>query len=140
MPWRYVWPWFVHYFLTKIQIISALHRRFSKTFTPALVFHLSAAISAPSRAMLAALAPEQREKEDSSRVTRQRPILRVCSELALVGIIKDSPERSGAEWIMKAMKELVSPPVIPRNEVILKPCISYLTILVYHLCLCLQHF
>lgn len=70
--------------------------------------HLGTAISAPPRAPLAHLAPEQREKEDSARVTRQRPILRVCSELALVGIIKDTPDRSGGEWIMKAMKELVS--------------------------------
>ncbi|PPQ79942.1 hypothetical protein CVT25_003014 [Psilocybe cyanescens] len=91
-----------------VEIISALHRRFSKTFTPALVSHLSAAISAPSRASLATLTPEQREKEDSSRVARQRPIIRVCSELALVGIIKDAPDRSGAEWVMKAVKELLS--------------------------------
>lgn len=56
---------------------------------------------------MAALAAEQREKEDSTRVSRQRPVLRVCAELALVGIIKDSPERSGGEWIMKTIKELV---------------------------------
>jgi regulator of nonsense transcripts 2 len=54
------------------------------------------------------LTPEQREKEDSARVTRQRPIIRVSSELALVGIIKDAPDRSGAEWVMKALKELVN--------------------------------
>ncbi|KDR75800.1 hypothetical protein GALMADRAFT_248514 [Galerina marginata CBS 339.88] len=91
-----------------VEVISALHQRFSKTFTPALVLNLSGAISAPSRASLAALTPEQREKEDSARVTRQRPIVRVCSELALVGIIKDAPDRSGAEWIMKALKDLLS--------------------------------
>jgi regulator of nonsense transcripts 2 len=54
------------------------------------------------------VAQEQREKEDAARVTRQRPILRVCSELALVGIIRDAPNRSGGEWIMKTVKELVS--------------------------------
>lgn len=70
--------------------------------------NLSSSLSAPSRASLAALAPEQREKEDSARVTRQRPIIRVCSELALVGIIKDGSGKSGAEWMMKAIKELVS--------------------------------
>ncbi|KAF8897021.1 armadillo-type protein [Gymnopilus junonius] len=91
-----------------VEIISALHQRFSKSFTPALVSNLSAAIGAPSRGSLASLTPEQREKEDALRVTRQRPIVRVCSELALVGIIKDAPDRSGAEWIMKALKELLS--------------------------------
>jgi regulator of nonsense transcripts 2 len=54
------------------------------------------------------MASEQREKEDTSRVVRQRPVLRVCSELALVGVIQDGPTRSGGEWIMKALKELVN--------------------------------
>lgn len=68
---------------------------------------LSAALAVPSRASLASLPPEQREKEDAARVARQRPILRVCSELALVGIIRDAPGRSGGEWMMKVLKELV---------------------------------
>ena len=38
---------------------------------------------------------------------RQRPVLRVCAELALVGIIRDSPTRSGGEWVMKVIRELV---------------------------------
>lgn len=40
-------------------------------------------------------------------MTRQRPVLRVCAELALVGIIRDAPGKSGGEWIMKAIRELV---------------------------------
>ncbi|KAI1791335.1 transcription factor [Ganoderma leucocontextum] len=91
-----------------VEIISGLHRRFSKTFTPGIVSSLTAAIAPPSRATLAALAPEQREKDDSARVARQRPVLRVCAELALVGIIRDGPERSGGEWIMKAVRDLLS--------------------------------
>ena len=53
------------------------------------------------------MAPEQRDKEEAARVSRQRPVLRICSELALVGVIRDGPNRSGGEWIMKAMKDLV---------------------------------
>jgi regulator of nonsense transcripts 2 len=53
------------------------------------------------------MALEQREKDDAARIMRQRPVLRVCSELALVGIIQDSADRSGGEWIMKVLKELV---------------------------------
>ena len=41
---------------------------------------------------------EQREKEEQARVTRQRPVLRVCSELALVGVIRDGQGRAGGEW------------------------------------------
>jgi regulator of nonsense transcripts 2 len=39
---------------------------------------------------------------------KQRPVVRLCSELALVGIIKDAPDKCGGEWMMKAMKELVN--------------------------------
>ncbi|KAF9451945.1 transcription factor [Macrolepiota fuliginosa MF-IS2] len=91
-----------------IEIIAHLHRRFPKAFTPVLVSSLSTAIAAPSRASLNNLTAEQREKEDSTRVLRQRPVLRICSELALVGIIRDAPERSGGEWVMKVTKELLS--------------------------------
>lgn len=90
------------------EVISALHRRFPKTFTPVLVSSLAAALAPPPRAALAAMAPEQREKEDATRVSRQRPVLRVCSELSLVGIIRDGPGRSGGEWIMKALRDLLS--------------------------------
>ncbi|KAK0461159.1 ARM repeat-containing protein [Desarmillaria tabescens] len=91
-----------------VEVISALHRRFPSSFAAVLVPSLASALSSPSRASLSNIPPEQREKEDTSRVTRQRPVLRVCSELALVGVIKDAPSRSGGEWIMKVMKELLS--------------------------------
>lgn len=91
-----------------VEVISAFHRRFPAAFTPSLISSLSAALAAPSRAALSALPPEQREKEDSARVSRQRPLLRVCSELALVGIITDGQKRSGGEWIMKVLRELLS--------------------------------
>ncbi|KAJ7178431.1 transcription factor [Mycena crocata] len=91
-----------------VEITSSLHRRFPTAFTPAIVSSFSSALTAPSRAALAALAPEQREKDDASRITRQRPVLRVCAELALVGIVRDGPGRSGGEWIMKVLKELLS--------------------------------
>jgi regulator of nonsense transcripts 2 len=84
-----------------------LHRRFPTAFTPAVVSSLAAVLAPPSRAALSAMAPEQREKDDAARLSRQRPVLRVCSELALVGIIRDSPGKSGGEWVMKVIKDLV---------------------------------
>ena len=79
---------------------------------------LSAALAPPVRAPATSAGSttvgstqEQREKEDAARVMRQRPVLRVCSELALVGIIKDAPNRSGGEWMMKTLRELVSPEI-----------------------------
>ncbi|KAL1736183.1 transcription factor [Schizophyllum commune] len=91
-----------------VEIVSALHRRFPESFTPSLVSDLAAALVPPSREYLSSLSPEQREKEDAARISRQRPILRLCSELALVGIIRDAPNRSGGEWIMKTIKGLLS--------------------------------
>lgn len=111
------------------QIISAIHRRFPKVFTPAVNAQLSSALAPPPRVVgaasgaqsgtassatgtsasaAAALSVEQREKEETARVARQRPVLRVCAELALVGIIKDAANRSGGEWMMKTLKDLVS--------------------------------
>lgn len=90
-----------------LQILSALHQRFPIKFTLALVTILGGALAPPNKASLATMAPEQREKEEAGRLTRQRPVLRVCAELALVGVIRDAPGRSGGEWIMKALRDLV---------------------------------
>ncbi|EJD02975.1 transcription factor [Fomitiporia mediterranea MF3/22] len=113
-----------------VEIISALHRRFPKGFTPAINALLSTALLPPQRTVVssigtqnpastpagnvagtasnATITPEQKEKEDAARVTRQRPVLRVCAELALVGIIRDAPGKSGGEWMMKTLKDLLS--------------------------------
>jgi len=89
------------------QVISALHRRFPTSFTPALITALASVLVPSNKAALAAMAPEQREKEEAARVTRQRPVTRVCAELALVGVIRDAPSRGGGEWIMKVLRDLV---------------------------------
>ena len=89
------------------QVISALHQRFPTKFTPALITILSGALAPANKASLATIAPEQRDKEETARVSRQRPVLRVCAELALVGVIRDAPGRSGGEWIMKSLRDLV---------------------------------
>ncbi|KAI0311900.1 ARM repeat-containing protein [Amylostereum chailletii] len=90
------------------EIVSALHRRFPNAFTPALTASLATALAPTPRSALSSMTPEQRDKEEATRVARQRPVFRVCSELALVGVIKDAPGRSGGEWIMKALRDLLS--------------------------------
>lgn len=107
--------WVFEIVLTYSQVICTLHRRFPTLFSPTFVDMLTSAIAAPSKTALSALPPDQREKEDAARISRQRPVLRVCSELALVGVIRDSPTRSGGEWIMKAIKELVEHILLPRT-------------------------
>ncbi|KAF8310058.1 transcription factor [Cantharellus anzutake] len=81
-----------------VQVISLIHRRLPETFTVPLVASFLQSLAPPSR----------RDREESSRVSRQRSLLRVCSELALVGIICDGPGKSGGGRIMKVVKDLLS--------------------------------
>lgn len=90
------------------QVISALHRRFPTSFTPPLLSGLAQGLVPPAKATLNALPQDQREKDENARVSRQRPLLRVYAELALVGILFDAPGRSGGETILKTIKDLVS--------------------------------
>lgn len=117
-----------------VEITCILHRRFPTTFTPALVASLGAALAAPAKGSLASLTPEQREKEDSTRVARQRPVLRVCAELALVGVIRDKDQagRSGGEWIMKTLRELVRVDTRRMSTIIIQSTPSFQTILHSH--------
>ena len=95
-----------------VQIISALHRRLKPAFSPKIVPLLHQGLSPPPRVAPGSAPPvpaEAQERETAARIARQRPLLRVCAELAMVGIIGDgSTGRSGGEWIMKSLKELVS--------------------------------
>lgn len=99
----------VHNAQKRPQIISALHRRFPTSFSTSLIPLLTAALAQPPRDSSAQGDPasDQREKEDAARITRQRPVLRVAAELALTGVIRDKDNRSGGEWIMKILKDLV---------------------------------
>ncbi|KZT57798.1 ARM repeat-containing protein [Calocera cornea HHB12733] len=93
-----------------VEIISALHRRFPKTFTPALLASLLAILAPPPKAVAApAQTSDQKEKEDSARISRQRPVLRICAELAMVGIWRsDDGARSGGEGVIKVLRDLLS--------------------------------
>lgn len=98
--------------LVPVQIISALHRRLKPAFSPKIVPLLHQGLSPPPRVAPGSAPPvpaEVQERETAARIARQRPLLRVCAELAMVGIIGDgSTGRTGGEWIMKSIKELVS--------------------------------
>ena len=81
---------------------------------------------------MATLTPELQEKEVSSRISRQRPVLRVSSELALVGIIGED-KKSGGEWIIKVTKELVreiqnfvdTVPKVYHSSLTIRHCLQY---------------
>jgi regulator of nonsense transcripts 2 len=72
-----------------VEIASALHQRFGPgEFTEYLGWLLGKGMATPDKSALKALSPEVREKEEKERLTRQRVLLRVVTDLWLVGVLR----------------------------------------------------
>jgi len=72
-----------------VEVISALHQRFGPAeFTEYLGWLLGKGMSTPDKGYLKGLTPEAREKEEKDRIVRQRALLRVVTELWLVGVLR----------------------------------------------------
>ena len=86
-----------------VEIASALHQRFGPAeFTRQIGWLLGRGLSTPDKSQLKALAPELREKEEKERLSRHRVLLRVITELWLVGVLRtlddiERPEDLGAK-------------------------------------------
>ncbi|KAK4976576.1 mRNA decay protein, partial [Elasticomyces elasticus] len=74
---------------TGVEIVSALHQRFGpEEFTGYLGWFMGRGLSTPEKAQLKALPQDVREREEKERISRQRVLLRVATELWLVGVLK----------------------------------------------------
>ncbi|KAI0158461.1 MIF4G domain-containing protein [Pestalotiopsis sp. NC0098] len=72
-----------------VEIVSALHQRFGPAdFTEYLGWLLGKGMATPDKSLLKALTPEVREKEEKERLVRQRALLRVVTELWLLGVLR----------------------------------------------------
>lgn len=72
-----------------MEIVSALHQRFGPAeFTSYLGWYLGKSMATPDKSLLKSLTPEAREKEEKDRLVRQRVLLRVVTELWLVGVLR----------------------------------------------------
>lgn len=72
-----------------MEIVSALHQRFGpEEFTEYLAWLLGKGMATPDKSYLKTLAPDAREREEKERITRQRALLRVVTELWLVGVLR----------------------------------------------------
>ena len=72
-----------------VEIISALHQRFGPSdFTCYLGWLLGRGLSTPDKSQLKSLSQDAREKEEKERVVRQRVLLKVVTELWLVGLLR----------------------------------------------------
>jgi regulator of nonsense transcripts 2 len=74
---------------TGVEIVSALHQRFGPTeFTGYIGWYIGRGLATPDKSHLKTLAPEVREREEKERLARQRVLLRVATELWLVGVLR----------------------------------------------------
>ena len=72
-----------------VEIVSALHQRFGPDdFTRHIGWLLGKGMATPDRSALKLLSPEVREREEKDRTSRQRILLRVVTELWLVGVLR----------------------------------------------------
>ena len=89
-----------------IEIVSALHQRFGPAeFTGYLAWLLGRGLSTPEKAQLKALAQDAREKEEKERLGRQRVLLKVVTELWLVGLIRSLEDVAKPDDAMARGKE-----------------------------------
>ncbi|RKO91807.1 armadillo-type protein [Blyttiomyces helicus] len=88
-----------------VEISSLLHQRFADLSTPLVSAIVKQLGPPPTPASLNALTPETREKDEATRLGKQRIALRLLGELVVVGIVK--PVSNGKEaLIVTVLKEL----------------------------------
>ena len=85
-----------------VEIVSALHQRFGPAdFTEYLGWLLGKSMATPDKGYLKTLSAEARDKEEKDRLVRQRVLLRVVTELWLVGVLRTLDDVSRPEDAIK---------------------------------------
>ncbi|KAJ5908092.1 hypothetical protein N7495_000774 [Penicillium taxi] len=94
-----------------VEIVCALHQRFGPVeFTCQIGWLLGRGLSSPDKASLKSLNQELREREEKDRLSRHRVLLRVVTELWLVGVLRtlddvERPEDLGAKGKEQSLKQ-----------------------------------
>lgn len=111
---------------TGVEIVSGLHQRFGPdAFTKYLAWNIGKGLSTPDKAHLKSLSQDVRDREEKDRLARQRILLKVATELWLVGVLRslediDKPEEVGktkdsvkaADLVLKTKPQ----PVLSKSE------------------------
>ena len=72
-----------------VEIVSALHQRFGPAdFTEYLGWLLGKGLAAPDKSQLKTLSAEARDRDEKDRITLQRVLLRIVTELWLAGVLR----------------------------------------------------
>lgn len=91
-----------------IEVVSLLHQRFAASFTTVFAFQLVRALAPPPASYLASLSPEQKDKDEASRISRQRNLYKIVTDLWLVGVfrsIQDAIDGSNTDSRRRKMDE-----------------------------------
>lgn len=94
-----------------VEVFSALHQRFGPAdFTTYVAWHIGRGLSSPDKSQLKALPQDVREREEKDRLVRHRILLRVCTELWLVGALRSLDDIARPEEAGKAEKSVKAAP------------------------------
>ncbi|RDL33632.1 ARM repeat-containing protein [Venustampulla echinocandica] len=92
-----------------VEIVSALHQRFGPVeFTEYLGWLVGKGLATPEKSLLKTLAADVREKEEKERITRQRVLLRVVTELWLVGVLRTLDDVSRPDDVSRGKEPLLA--------------------------------
>lgn len=92
---------------TGVEVVSALHQRFGPVeFTGYLGWYIGRGLSTPDKTHLKTLAQDVREREEKERLARQRVLLRVATELWLVGVLRSLDDVSRPEEAGKSKESV----------------------------------
>ncbi|UZJ53432.1 hypothetical protein CBS101457_002752 [Exobasidium rhododendri] len=112
--------------LAAAESLSALHRRFGgERFAIPLSQLLSSYLAVPTRIALQVLPADQRERDEQARVPRQKIMMRVVAELALVELTRQekgkakattekteasspTPASSSQEWLYLVLRDMLA--------------------------------
>lgn len=93
-----------------VEIVSALHQRFGPAeFTEYLGWLVGKGLATPEKSLLKTLAADVREKEEKERLVRQRVLLRVVTELWLVGVLRTLDDVSRPDDTSRGKESLSGP-------------------------------
>jgi regulator of nonsense transcripts 2 len=91
-----------------VEIVSALHQRFGPVeFTEFLGWLVGKGLATPEKSLLKTLAADIREKEEKERITRQRVLLRVVTELWLAGVLRTLDDVSRPDDLSRGKESLL---------------------------------
>lgn len=90
-----------------VEVVSALHQRFGPSeFTGYIGWYIGRGLSTPDKSHLKTLAQDVREREEKERLARQRVLLRVATELWLVGVLRSLDDVTRPEEASKGKESV----------------------------------